>query len=235
MHVACGTSGFSYKEWRGSFYPSDLPADGYLRYYAERLGAVEINNTFYRMPKARVLAGWTTEVPPDFTFVMKASQRITHRKRLKECEEELRYWFEQAAALGNALGATLFQLPPNLKQDLPRLADFLALLPPGTRAAFEFRHPSWFDDAVYDLLRRHGAALVHAEFAPGESDLVVPFVATADFGYLRLRGLAYDSTTLAAWAERVRGQPWDTALVFFKHEEGGIGARLATEFQTLVH
>jgi uncharacterized protein YecE (DUF72 family) len=234
MHVACGTSGFSYKEWRGSFYPDDLPADAYLRYYAARLAAVEINNTFYRMPKAQVLAGWTAEVPAGFTFVLKASQRITHRKRLKDCAEELAYYHQQAGALGPALGATLFQLPPNLKLDLPRLADFLALLPAGQRAALECRHPSWFDDAVYDLLRRHGVALVHAEFAPEESDLVVPLVATADFGYLRLRGARYDDAALAAWAERVRAQPWATAFVFFKHEDGGIGPRLATTIQTLM-
>jgi uncharacterized protein YecE (DUF72 family) len=230
MRVLTGTSGFAYKEWKGSFYPADLPADDFLRYYAERLPAVEINNTFYRMPTDKVLTAWAGQVPAGFTFVLKASQRLTHRKRLKECGEDLQYFFRTAAALGPALGAVLFQLPPNLKLDLPRLQDFLTLLPTGTRAAFEFRHPSWFHDDVYGLLRAHDAALVAADHDPEESDLPVPFVPTAAWGYLRLRRVAYDAAALTGWRDRIRGAGWQDAYVFFKHEDGATGPRLAAEF-----
>jgi uncharacterized protein YecE (DUF72 family) len=233
MRLAVGTSGFAYDEWKGGFYPPDLKAAEYLRFYASRLGAVEINNTFYRMPKERVLLEWGAQVPPDFTFALKASMRITHRRRLKECAPELAYWYQQASALGSRLGATLFQLPPNLKKDLPRLIDFLTLLPAGARAALEFRHPSWFDDDVFTLLRQHDAALVHAEFAPEEAELEVPFLATASWGYLRLRHPAYDDAALAAHAARVRTQPWTDAFVFFKHEDAGAGPRLAARFREL--
>src|SRR6266542_1192270 len=149
MRVLAGTSGYSYKEWKGSFYPEDLPASEMLRYYAARLPAVEINNTFYRMPKASLLSGWAEQVPDGFRFVLKASQRITHQKRLREAGEEGGYFFRVATTLGERLGPVLFQLPPNLKRDLPRLADFLALLPPASRSAFEFRHESWFDEEVF--------------------------------------------------------------------------------------
>jgi len=225
MRVLCGTSGFSYKEWKGSFYPDDLPADQMLSFYAGRLPAVEINNTFYRMPKPALLAAWAEQVPAGFRFVLKASQRITHRKRLKEAGEEVSYFFQTASTLGERLGPSLFQLPPNLKKDLPRLEAFLAVLPAGARAAFEFRHASWFEDDVFDALRSRGAALCVAE----DEELATPPVATADWGYLRLRRQDYDDAAVAAWAEKVRGQAWSEAYVFFKHEDAGSGPRLAAK------
>ena len=237
MHIAVGTSGYAYKEWKGTFYPADLPADGMLRYYAGQLPTVEINNTFYRMPSEKVVLGWAGEVPDGFTFVLKASQRITHRKRLKEAGEELGYFLKTANVLGPKLGPTLFQLPPNLKKDLPRLNDFLALVPRTWRAAFEFRHASWLDDEVFAALRSHNAALVIADTdaEEGETDpLVIPTVATADWGYLRLRRAEYQPADLKRWADTITAQPWQDAFVFFKHEEAGAGPRLAAEFRALL-
>jgi uncharacterized protein YecE (DUF72 family) len=225
MRVLAGTSGFSYKEWKGSFYPEDLPAARMLAYYAERLPAVEINNTFYRMPRPALLEGWAAEVPPEFRFVLKASQRITHFKRLKEAGDEVAYFFGVAATLGPRLGPALFQLPPNLKKDLPRLEAFLATIPAGRRAAFEFRHASWFEEDVFDALRARGAALCVAE----DEELATPLVATADWGYLRLRRQDYGEADVAAWAERVRAQKWAEAYVFFKHEDAGSGPKLAAQ------
>jgi len=238
MRIAVGTSGYAYKEWKGSFYPADLPADGMLRYYGERFGAVEINNTFYRMPSEKVLLAWAAEVPDGFTFVLKASQRITHRKRLKDAGEEVAYFLRVANVLGPKLGPTLFQLPPNLKKDLPRLVDFLALVPRTWRAALEFRHPSWFDDEVFAVLKSHNAALCVADTDRAEEGdkeaLVVPFVATADWGYLRLRRAEYAKPDLLRWAKQVTSQPWSEAFVFFKHEEAGAGPKLAAEFTALL-
>jgi len=225
MRVLTGTSGFSYKEWKGSFYPEDLPADAMLRYYAERLPAVEINNTFYRMPKAELLASWAEQVPDGFRFVLKASQRITHFKRLKDVSEEVGYFLRVAATLGDRLGPILFQLPPNLKKDLPRLSAFLDVLPAATRAAVEFRHASWFEDDVFEALRARGAALCVAE----DEDLATPLVATAGWGYLRLRRPDYGEPGVQAWADRVCGQSWEDAYVFFKHEDAGAGPRLAVQ------
>jgi uncharacterized protein YecE (DUF72 family) len=225
MRVLTGTSGFSYKEWKGSFYPEDLPADAMLRYYAQRLPAVEINNTFYRMPKAELLAGWAEQVPDGFRFVLKASQRITHFKRLKDVSEEVGYFLRIAATLGDRLGPILFQLPPNLKKDLPRLSEFLDILPAATRAAVEFRHASWFDDEVFAALRARGAALCVAE----DEELATPPVATAGWGYLRLRRPDYGEAELQAWEDRLRAQAWEEAYVFFKHEDAGTGPRLAAQ------
>jgi len=229
MRVRAGTSGFSYKEWKGSFYPEDLPAARMLAYYSERLPAVEINNTFYRMPKPALLEGWSAEVPPEFRFVLKASQRITHFKRLKEAADEVKYFFGVAATLAERLGPALFQLPPNLKKDLPRLEAFLETLPQGAKAAFEFRHASWFEDDVFAALRSRGAALCLAE----DEELATPVVATADWGYLRLRRQDYVDADVATWAARVRDQAWSEAYVFFKHEDAGSGPRLAAQFLEL--
>ena len=226
MRVLAGTSGFSYKEWKGSFYPEDLPAEDMLAYYSARLPAVEINNTFYRMPKPSMLEGWAAQVPAEFRFILKASQRITHRKRLKEAGDEVAYFFQTAATLGERLGPTLFQLPPNLKKDLPRLEAFLEVLPPKAPAAFEFRHASWFEDDVFAALRAKGAALCIAE----DEELATPLVATAPWGYLRLRRQDYDDAAVAGWAEKVRAQPWSEVFVFFKHEDAGSGPKLAAEF-----
>ena len=226
MRVLAGTSGFSYKEWKGSFYPEDLPAEEMLAYYSARLPAVEINNTFYRMPKPALLESWASQVPAEFRFILKASQRITHRKRLKEAGDEVAYFFQTAGTLGDRLGPTLVQLPPNLKKDLPRLDAFLGVLPEGARVAFEFRHASWFEDDVYASLRSRGAALCIAE----DEELATPLVATAGWGYLRLRRQDYDDAAVAAWAEKVRGQTWSESYVFFKHEDAGSGPKLAAEF-----
>jgi uncharacterized protein YecE (DUF72 family) len=230
MRVLVGTSGFSYKEWKGSFYPEDLPADQMLRFYSSKLPAVEINNTFYRMPKASLLAQWAEQVPDGFRFVLKASQQITHRLRLKDAEQPVRYFFDVATTLGDRLGPALFQLPPNLKKDLPRLTDFLALLPPASRAAFEFRHESWFDEEVYAALQGKGAALCIAE----DEDLATPLRATTGWGYLRLRRQDYDEAMLAEWAKKIAGQKWDETYVFFKHEDGGAGPKLAARLIELM-
>jgi uncharacterized protein YecE (DUF72 family) len=235
VKVAVGTSGFAYKEWRGTFYPEDLKEAGFLAYYAQRLGAVEINNTFYRMPKESLLLDWAAKVPESFTFVLKAPQKITHFKRLRDAGEELAYFLRTANVLGPRLGPTLFQLPPNLKADQPRLRDFLALLPRTWRAAFEFRHASWLTDETYGALREHGAALVCADVdaAAGEAEAPAPLVPTAAWGYLRLRRASYGDAALADWARRIKSQPWDAAFVFFKHEDAGTGPRLAEEFVKL--
>lgn len=230
MRVLVGTSGYSYKEWKGSFYPQDLSPKDMLRFYGERFRTVEINNTFYRMPSRKVLAAWSEQVPEDFSFVLKASRKITHFRRLKGAGEELEYLLGAAATLGERLGPLLFQLPPNFPQDLERLSGFLDLLPRGTRAALEFRHPSWWEDEVFELLRAHGVALVTADTEEGEGRIV----ATAGYGYLRLRRVAYDEARLARWAEGVAAQPWERAYVFFKHEDEGTGPRLARRFEQLL-
>src|SRR3989441_5483844 len=220
MNLYVGTSGYSYKEWKGTFYPDELPDKQMLRFYGERFRAVEINNTFYRMPKASVLESWAAAVPADFKFVLKASHRITHMQRLKDSDDSVSYLLEVAGALKERLGPLLFQLPPYLKKDAPRLGEFLGLLPPDRPAAFEFRHQSWFDEEVFGLLREHQAVLCIAE---AENDLEIPFVSTADWGYLRLRRPDYGDADLKTWAERVRRQDWRGALIFFKNEGGGEG------------
>jgi uncharacterized protein YecE (DUF72 family) len=232
MQIRVGTSGYSYKEWAGSFYPRDLPAAERLRFYAERFSTVEINNTFYRMPTRELLERWRADVPSGFSFVLKASQRITHRKRLKGTGEELRYFVETARSLGAQLGPLLFQLPPNLKRDLPRLADFLAQLPQKTRTAFEFRHASWFVDEVYEALAARGAALCVAD-ADDSGQQGPPVVASTSWGYLRLRRSEYDDAELSTWIERIRARSWDEAYVFFKHEDEGKGPAFATRFSAL--
>lgn len=230
MNLLVGTSGYSYKEWKGNFYPTDLPAKQMLRYYGERFRTVEINNTFYRMPSESVLTNWAKEVPAGFAFVLKASQRITHQQKLKDAGDSVAYLLRVSAALGERLGPLLFQLPPFLRKDLPRLQEFLALLPKERRAAFEFRHQSWFDDEVFDVLRGHGAALCIAE---AEGDLQVPFVATAPWGYLRLRRPDYGDQELRDWAKRAKDQDWSDAFVFFKHEDEGKGPQMAARFLEL--
>ena len=227
MRLSVGTSGFSYAAWKGPFYPADLPAARMLAYYAERLGSVEINNTFYRLPRRSVLEGWAAEVPESFRFSVKASQRITHHKRLRDAGDETRYLLDVTQALGARLGALLFQLPPNLKLDLERLDRFLELLQPGTRAAFEFRHPSWLDPSVLDRLRARSCAWVVNDDPGAESP---DFLVTAPWAYVRLRREAYPREDLVAWATRIRARDLEEAFVFFKHEDAGAGPRLAAEF-----
>jgi uncharacterized protein YecE (DUF72 family) len=230
MTLYVGTSGYSYKEWKGNFYPEKLPAKEMLPYYAARLPAVEINNTFYRLPQRSVLENWREQVPVDFRFSVKASQRITHFKRLKDVEEETKYLLETASALEDRLGPMLFQLPPNMKKDSSRLEKFLSGLPAGTRAAFEFRHPSWFDDDVLKLLAQGNHTLCISD----TDDLPVSHIdKTADWGYLRLRRVNYSAESLVEWLKRLRDQNWHDAFVFFKHEDEGTGPRLAAEFLQL--
>jgi uncharacterized protein YecE (DUF72 family) len=226
MQMLAGTSGYSYKEWLGSFYPEKLPAKEMLRYYAERFPTVEINNTFYRMPAEAMLGGWAKEVPERFTFTLKAPQRITHQKRLREAEQEVGEFLRRAGALGDKLGMILFQLPPFLRKDLPRLQDFLAALPAAPRIAFEFRHDTWQNEEVYSALRERGAALCVADTDEGDT----PFVATADIGYLRLRRTHYDDTALAGWTERLAAQSLERAYVYFKHEDEARGTKFAQRF-----
>jgi uncharacterized protein YecE (DUF72 family) len=231
MNLYVGTSGYSTKEWKGAFYPKDLADKKMLHYYGEHFRTVEINDTFYRMPKASVLEAWASEVPVDFRFVLKAPQRITHGQRLKDADDDaVRRLLEVAGTLKDRLGPLVFQLPPNLEKDVPRLRDFLTLLPAERRAAFEFRHQSWFDDEVFGLLRQHQAALCIAE---AEGDLQVPFVSTADWGFLRLRLPAYTDADLKTWLKHVQQQDWKDAFVFFKHEDEGKGPQMAKRFLTL--
>jgi len=230
MNLYVGTSGFSYKEWKGTFYPEDMPDKQMLRFYGERFLSVEINNTFYRMPKASVLEAWAEEVPADFRFVLKAPQRITHMQRLKDAGDSVSYLLNVAGALKERLGPLLFQLPPYLKKDLPRLREFLSLLPSDRPSAFEFRHETWLDSEVFELLREHRAVLCIAE---AEEGLEIPFVSTADWGYLRLRRPDYTDADLKTWAKRVQDQNWQNAFVFFKHEEEGMGPKMAKRFLEL--
>lgn len=232
MKLWVGTSGYSYKAWLGNFYPERLAAKEMLRFYAARLPSVEINNTFYRLPKESVLQGWAEKVPAEFRFVLKAPQRITHVKRLKDASSEVEYLFRVAAVLGSNIGAILFQLPPHLRKDLERLQNFLSILPGERAVAFEFRHPSWFDDEVFTCLREHNCALCAAEMDETET---ANLVATTTWGYVRLRRSAYSGADLLNWKERILSQQWDHAYIFFKHEDEGIGPKLAAEFLELVH
>jgi len=224
MNVRVGTSGYSYAEWKGTFYPEKMAAKDMLTYYAGRFSTVEINNTFYRMPKEDLLNGWAAQVPESFTFVIKAPQRISHIRRLKDCADLLSYLFQVTATLGARLGPILFQLPPNFRKDVPRLRGFFEQMPERRRVAFEFRHASWFDDETFAALRDHGAALCVAD--TGEEP-VAPLAATADWGYLRLRREDFSDAELGEWAKRITAQPWSDAFVFLKHEEEGRGPKLA--------
>jgi uncharacterized protein YecE (DUF72 family) len=230
--VLVGTSGYNYREWKGPFYPTDLPAAKMLPYYAARFPTVEINASFYRLPAPSAVAGWAAAVPPGFTFVLKAPQRITHFARLRDVDEPVRLFCDAARALGAARGPLFFQLPPNFARDTGRLADLLARLPPDVEAAFEFRHASWFADEVYTRLQARNAALCIVDTETGTT----PAVATADWGYLRLRGVDYTDQALRGWAGTLRtlGAGWRRAFVFFKHEERGTGPALARRLIALL-
>ena len=232
MRLLVGTSGYSYKEWKGSFYPEDLKDAEMLRFYASRLTTVEINNTFYRMPTKKLLEKWLSDVPAGFTFVLKASQRITHMKRLNGVAEDVAYFLATAATLGDRLGPILFQLPPYFKKDAERLTAFLKLLPAGTRAAFEFRHQSWFDDEIYGALRAGNATLCAAD-TDDSGEAGPPLVPMGDWGYLRLRRADYSDADLQSWILRVKALSWNDAFVFFKHEDAGKGAQFAERFAAL--
>ena len=232
MKIHAGSSGFSYKPWKGPFYPVDLPDGEMLGYYAGRLPAVEINNTFYHMPKAETLEGWAAQTPPAFCFALKAARQITHFKRLKDPADPVACFLANAAELGSKFGPVLFQLPPNMKKDLKRLEAFLAVLPDDRRATFEFRHPSWFEEDVFAALRTHGATLCVAE--TDDDDKTAPPIATADWGYLRLRRAAYVDADLERWARWIAEQSWKEAFVFFKHEDTGMAPQLAERLMAMV-
>jgi len=223
-----GTSGYNYPEWKGSFYPETLPVSKMLPYYAERFPTVEINYTFYRAPNEKILDGWNKATPERFKLTLKAPKRITHDARLRDCADRVRQFLETAAVLGPKLGALLFQLPPNLKKDLPLLDAFVDSFPPRVCAAFEFRHESWFDDAVYEVLRKRNLALCIAD----SEKLSTPLELTADYLYFRLRDEGYTPEDVARWADLVREKSVGRgdAFVYFKHEEQGKGAEFGQLF-----
>ena len=233
MRLRAGTSGFSFEGWRGTFYPADLPTGEWLRFYAERLSAVEINNTFYRMPKADLLRGWADQVAGQagFGFALKAPRRLTHVARLgPEAAQGVEHLCRVAAALGPCLGPLLFQLPPTLRRDLDRLRELLALVPAGLRVAVEFRHASWDEPEVDEALASAGAARVVSETDTGPAPTVLQ---PGSWGYLRLRRADYDDAALRQWLERLAATGWSEAWVFFKHEEDGLGPRLAARLLEL--
>jgi uncharacterized protein YecE (DUF72 family) len=230
MQLWVGTSGYSYKQWKGSFYPEGLAEKNMLRFYGEHFSTVEINNSFYRMPSSSVLARWSEEVPKEFAFVLKAPRRITHEKRLADAGDDVSFLFDTASVLGAKLGPILFQLPPFSKRDLPRLENFLNAIPVGARVALEFRHASWFADEVYDALRSRGASLCLAET---DEEGETPLIPTTSWGYLRLRRQDYDDSDLKRWAKKVQQQSWNETFVFFKHEDEGKGPKLAKRFVEL--
>jgi uncharacterized protein YecE (DUF72 family) len=217
MRLLAGASGYSFKEWKGGFYPADLKAEAMLGWYSARLPTVEINNTFYRMPRSDVLENWAKSTPPAFRFAIKASRRITHFAQLKvdAAAESVAFLYRTLDALGTKRGPVLFQLPPFLKKDLPRLVDFLALLPEGHRAAFEFRNDSWFTNDVYEALRSAGAALCLSE---REDNAPPPLVETAPWGYVRLRLETYSDDALHLWAARLLQTGWQEIYAYFMHE-----------------
>ena len=223
--IRIGTSGYGYAEWRGSFYPADLPTSQMLRYYADRFSTVEINNTFYRLPSEKVLAEWAQQTPPGFVITLKAPRRITHEARLRECEELLGVFCTRAQTLGPKLGVLLFQLPPWFKKDLKVLDAFLGQMPSDVAAAFEFRNASWLADDVYARLKAKNLALCITDSV----DATMPLVATADYGYFRLRDEGYQESDIREWAETItrHARDWKDVFVYFKHEQEGKGAELA--------
>ena len=232
MRLLAGTSGYAFKEWKGSFYPGDLKDAGMLGFYATRYPTVEINNTFYRLPRENVLQDWASQVPESFTFAIKASQRITHFARLKpESKELLGYLLQNTTVLGDKLGPVLFQLPPNMQKDLERLKTFLDFLPRGRKFTFEFRHSSWFEEDVVDALRDKDVAMTIID----QDDFATPPIASASWGYVRLHRFDYNTQSLTQWAQRVKEHNWSDVFVYFKHDEGvGSGPPAVDAFLKLV-
>jgi uncharacterized protein YecE (DUF72 family) len=232
MDLWIGTSGFQYAEWKGTFYPDVMPTAKMLPYYSERFSTTEINYSFHRIPSAKTIEGWFKATPDRFKFSLKAPQKVTHWAKLRNCGDTLRYFHQVICDLEKKLGCVLFQLPPTLKKDAALLEAFLADVPDGMRCAFEFRDPAWFSDDVYELLRRKNAALCVAD----SEKVATPDVATADYGYLRLRREDYQDADIARWAEAVRARSaqWSDAFVYFKHEESGIGPKFAKQMIDLL-
>jgi len=237
MKVHVGTSGYGYKEWKGIFYPEKISPKEMLRFYGERLNAVEINYTFYHMPTERVLAPWAEQVPEDFAFALKAPQVITHLKQLRNVEEETDYFFRTVAVLGEKLGAVLLQFPKSFqaKQNLSALEEFLTLIPENVPCAFDFRSPTWLETHMPDLLRKKGWSLCIEDT---DKNPTFEIVSTTTWGYLRLRRTDYTEADLSNWWERIRAQRWERAFVFFKHEEeatgSAVGPDLALGFRALL-
>jgi uncharacterized protein YecE (DUF72 family) len=226
-----GTSGYGYKEWRGPFYPAEIAEPEMLKFYSERLSSVELNYTFYRTPTVRTVQAWGKETPEHFTFSLKAPRRITHDLRLRDTGDLLGYFVDTSKVLKHRLGVALFQLPPFLKKDLSRLEDFLHQVPPGYRAAFEFRNATWFSDDVYECLRRFNIAMCISD----REERSAPFEATADYGYFRLRRPDYTEAELTDWAQRLAdASDWQDTFVYFKQEQEGRGAALALRLQQLL-
>jgi uncharacterized protein YecE (DUF72 family) len=231
MKTWIGTSGFQYTEWKGTFYPEDMPTSKMLPYFAERLPTTEINYTFHRIPSLKTIENWKAQTPEAFRFALKAPQKITHFAKLRDCQDTLAYFCKVISDLGERRGPVLFQLPPNFKKDAEILRSFLRELPT-MRAAFEFRHASWLDEEIFNLLRSANIALCIAD----TEKLPAPTAVTADYGYLRLRREDYTSDDVVRWATFVRQQAtqWQEAFVYFKHEESGIGPKLAQQMVQLL-
>ena len=230
MTLYVGTSGYSYKEWKGSFYPETIPAKDMLSYYASRLQAVELNNTFYRMPQPSMIESWKAQVPDNFRFSVKAPQVITHFRRLKDAGPQTRQLLKTVSVLGDRLGAVIFRMPEDMKKDLKRLEAFLKELPLDKPIVFDFRHPTWFDDEVYALLRSHNRVLCVSDI----EELPESYThKTADWGYVRLRRVRYTKADLVKWTKRIKAQGWKDTYVFFKHEDEGTGPKLAARFLDL--
>jgi uncharacterized protein YecE (DUF72 family) len=231
MEIYVGTSGYAYKEWKGKFYPAKIPPTEMLHFYSGRLNTVEINNTFYRMPKESVLTSWAEQVPGDFVFALKAPQVITHVKRLWNVSDETGYLFRTLSILDRKLGPVLFQFPKSFRANRSALEDFLGLIPGDRTCAFEFRSPSWLNDEILDLLRERGASLCIADADENPANEIIP---TAPWGYLRLRRSDYTDADLSQWLERILSQKWEKAFVFFKHEEDdATGPEMAVRFREL--
>jgi uncharacterized protein YecE (DUF72 family) len=232
MNNWVGTSGFQYAEWKGNFYPEDMPAAKMLPYYAERLNTTEINYTFHRIPAPKTIENWNKLTPAKFRFALKAPQKITHWSKLRDCADTMRYFHDVVTGLGEKRGPVLFQLPPNFRKDTMLLADFVNGFPDGMRAAFEFRHESWFGDDVWAIFKSRNVALCIAE----TEDFATPKVVTADYGYLRLRRADYTKIDIERWAEFVREQNdrWKDAFIYFKHEEAGAGPKFAKQMMEML-
>ena len=231
MKIYVGTSGYGYKEWKGKFYPEKISPKEMLRFYSERLSAVEINNTFYHMPTEGVLSSWAEQVRSDFVFAIKAPQVITHLKRLRNVGEETEYLFGSLSVLGRKLGPVLFQLPGSFHVDRPALEAFLDLIPDNMSCAFEFRSPSWLNVEILDLLREKGCSLCIVDSDENPTNEII---STAPWGYLRLRRSDYTDADLSQWMERILSQKWKRAFIFFKHEEEAKGPKMAMRFQELI-
>jgi uncharacterized protein YecE (DUF72 family) len=231
MKLWIGTSGFQYSEWKGNFYPEDLPTAKMLPFYAEQFATTEINYTFHRIPAQKTIENWKTQTPEEFRFALKAPQKITHWSKLRDCSDTLEYFCKVITGLGDRLGPVLFQLPPTFKKDVDVLSSFLREFP-DMRGAFEFRHESWFDDEIFELLKSRNIALCIAD----TDTIATPKKTTADYGYLRLRREDYEASDVERWTDFVRGQEpsWNDAFVYFKHEESGIGPKLARQMIELL-